>query len=125
VRALAWAGGFATAAAAANLRVRAGKHFYSDVVIGSAVGVAIGYVVPALHADAAPYVPSLGDIGAAVAGVIGGGLVSELLPLERHRAEPPRGPGRLAVRAALRRAHLQLGPAPIPHGAGVGLGGKL
>jgi membrane-associated phospholipid phosphatase len=125
VRALAWAAGFATAAAAANLRVRAGKHFYSDVVIGGAVGIAIGYVVPALHADGAPYVPSLEDIGAAAAGVIGGGLVSELLPLERHRGELPRGPGRLAVRAALRRAHLHLGPVPVPHGAGVGLGGKL
>jgi hypothetical protein len=107
--------------------VRAGKHFYSDVVIGGAVGVAIGYLVPALHADAAPYVPSLGDVGAAVAGLIGGGLVSELLPLERRGAEryqrsALRAPGRFA---ALRRARLQLGPVPVAHGAGVGLGGKL
>lgn len=121
LRALAWAGGFAAAAAAANLRVRAGKHFYSDVVIGGAVGVAIGYAVPALHADGAPYIPSLGDVGAAMAGVVGGGLVSELLPLERHRFDTTR-PGRLA---ALRRAHLQLGTVPVPHGAGVGLGGTL
>lgn len=129
VRAVAWAGGFAAAAAAANLRVRAGKHFYSDVVIGGAVGVAIGYVVPALHADAAPYVPSVGDVGAAVAGVIGGGLLSELLPLERHRDDTLRPAGRLAAlrRATSRvaRANLQLGPVPVPHGAGVGIGGAL
>jgi len=121
VRALAWGSGFAAAAAVANLRVRAGKHFYSDVVIGAAVGIAIGYVVPALQADHQPYVPSLGDVGAAAAGVLGGGVLSELLPIDRRRSDPRRR-GRLA---ALRRAHLHLGPAPIAHGAGVGLGGTL
>jgi membrane-associated phospholipid phosphatase len=122
VRALAWAGGFATATAAANLRVRAGKHFYSDVVVGAAVGIAIGYAVPALHAHGAAYVPSLGDVGAAMAGVLGGGLASELLPLERQAAvaPPPRGPF-----AALRRAHIHLGPVPIPRGAGVGFAGAI
>jgi membrane-associated phospholipid phosphatase len=126
VRAAVWAAGFAAATAAANLRVRAGKHFYSDVVIGGAVGVAIGYVVPALHADSAPYVPSLEDVGAALAGVLGGSLLSELLPLERHHDDsllpPVRPSGRLA---RLRRANLHLGPVPVPHGAGVGLGGPI
>jgi membrane-associated phospholipid phosphatase len=131
VRAIAWAGGFAAAAASANLRVRAGKHFYSDIVIGGAIGIAIGYVVPALHADGAPYVPSLGDVGAAVAGAFGGGLLSELLPLERRRIDTLRPAGRLAALrprgrfAVLRRASLHLGPVPVSHGAGVGVGGAL
>jgi len=120
-RALAWGGGFAAAAAAANLRVRAGKHFYSDVVIGGVVGLAIGYAVPALHADGKPYVPSFADVGAAVAGLLGGSLVSELLPLEVRR-DDSLGRGRLA---ALRRANLHLGPIPIANGAGLGIGGKL
>lgn len=120
-RALAWGGGFAAAAAAANLRVRAGKHFYSDVVIGALVGVAVGYAVPALHADGKAYVPDLAALGAAVTGVVGGSFVSELLPLEPHH-EDPLGAGRLA---ALRRANLHLGPIPIANGAGLGIAGQL
>ncbi|HET7502365.1 MAG TPA: phosphatase PAP2 family protein [Kofleriaceae bacterium] len=148
VRRIAWTGGFATAAAVANLRVRAGKHFYSDVVIGAAVGIAIGYAVPALHADGAAYVPSLGDAGAAAAGLIGGTLLSELVPLERGHASPLpsarrgsangragqpelarfRRPGRLARLAAFaarRRAHVHLGPVPVTGGAGVGIAGAM
>ena len=119
-RAAAWASGFASAAAASNLRVRAGKHFYSDILIGGVVGMAIGYAVPALHADGRPYVPSGADLGAAAAGVIGGGLVSQLLPLERRTGELRAG--RLAW---LRRANLKVGPVPVPSGAGLGIGGKL
>jgi membrane-associated phospholipid phosphatase len=128
VRALAWGGGFAAASAAANLRVRAGKHFYSDVVIGGLLGIAIGYAVPALHADGRPYVPDLGDLGAAMAGVLGGGLLSQVLPLE-HRRDDSLAAGRPAVAErprwprALRTMHL--GPLPVPSGAGVGIGGAL
>lgn len=121
VRTLAWGSGFAVAAAVANLRVRAGKHFYSDVVIGALVGTVIGYAVPALHANKGPYVPSLDEAGAAVAGVLGGSLLSEILPLE-HRADDSLGTGRLA---ALRRADLHLGPIVVTNGAGLGIGGKL
>ncbi|HSS00832.1 MAG TPA: phosphatase PAP2 family protein [Kofleriaceae bacterium] len=119
-RAAAWGSGFASAAAASNLRVRAGKHFYSDILIGSVIGMAIGYAVPALHADGRPYAPSRADLGAAAAGVIGGGLVSQLLPLERRPAELSRG-----RRAWLRRANLKVGPLQVPSGAGLGIGGKL
>ncbi len=120
VRSLAWGSGFAVAAATANLRVRAGKHFYSDVVIGALAGTIIGYAVPALHADKRPYVPSLEEAGAAAAGVLGGTLISELLPLE-HRTDDL-GQSRLA---ALRRADLHLGPIVVTNGAGLGIGGKL
>lgn len=118
-RAIAWGAGFATAAAAANLRVRAGKHFYSDIVIGGLIGVAIGYAVPALHADGEAYVPSLTDLSAAAAGLLGGSLVSALLPLERR----PEDNASARPLSALRRLHL--GPIAIPHGAGLGLGGVL
>jgi membrane-associated phospholipid phosphatase len=108
VRAAAWAGGFAAAAAASNLRVRAGKHFYSDIAIGGVVGIALGYVVPALHADGRAYVPSSTEIGAAAAGVLAGGLVSQLLSVER-----------------LRDADLSIGPIALSRGAGVGVAGTL
>lgn len=42
-------GPFALAATTASLRVVAGKHFYSDVIVGSAIGTAIGATVPLLH----------------------------------------------------------------------------
>ena len=120
VRAAAWGGGFAAATAAAQLRVRAGKHFYSDVVIGGVVGIAIGYVVPALHADRQPYVPDSQDVGAAAAGVLVGGLLGRLLPLERL------GDDAHASRLAwLRRANLRLGPVPVSRGAGVAVAGAL
>lgn len=40
---------FSLAATTAALRVVAGKHFYSDVIVGSAVGIGIGAAVPLLH----------------------------------------------------------------------------
>lgn len=126
VRNLAWGSGFAAAASVANLRVRAGKHFYSDVAIGAIVGIAIGYVVPALHADGEAYVPDLGDLGAAMAGLLGGGLVSQLLPLERPHDDVP-GASRVALRRRWSRAlrSLHLGPVAVPSGAGVGVAGAM
>jgi membrane-associated phospholipid phosphatase len=122
VRRAAWGSGFAAAGAVANLRVRAGKHFYSDVAIGALIGTAIGYAVPALHADARPYVPDAADLGAALAGLIAGGLVSQLLPLERRRDDEL-----VARRPRWSRAlrSMQLAPVAVPGGSGVGVAGSL
>lgn len=46
-----WIGSHALAATTAVMRVQAGKHFWTDVLVGAAVGSAIGYLVPALHGD--------------------------------------------------------------------------
>lgn len=43
------AGGLAAATATAWLRVRAGRHFPSDVVAGAALGALVGWAVPRLH----------------------------------------------------------------------------
>lgn len=48
-KALVWAGAAFAPAAVGYLRVRAGKHFLSDVVTGYAVGAASGLLVPILH----------------------------------------------------------------------------
>jgi membrane-associated phospholipid phosphatase len=84
---VAWGSGLAIAAATATMQVRAGKHFPSDVVIGSAVGIAVGYLVPALHADGKPYTPSGQDVAAAATGIVGGILLSSLVPLGKRRSE--------------------------------------
>jgi len=39
----------AAASATGYLRVRAGKHYWSDVVVGALVGGAVGLLVPLLH----------------------------------------------------------------------------
>lgn len=117
-RAFAWSGGLMLASATANLRVRSGKHFYSDVVIGSLIGIAVGYVVPALHADDKPYTPSGQEIAAGAAGVLGGLLISSLLPLEKRTSELDAGkPGLIKS--------LSLSPMPVTGGFGFALGGGL
>lgn len=118
-RALAWGAGLFTASAAANMRVRAGKHFYSDVLIGSAVGITVGYIVPALNADGAPYVPSGEEIAIAGAGIFAGLLVSQLLPLEKKRSEVTLDPKASVL------SRVQLTPVPMPNGFGFGLTGAL
>jgi membrane-associated phospholipid phosphatase len=42
-------GGFLVAGATAALRVAAGQHFVTDVLVGAALGTACGVVVPLLH----------------------------------------------------------------------------
>lgn len=46
-----WAGTLAAAAGVASLRVAAGRHFPSDIVVGAAAGAFFGWVVPRLHMD--------------------------------------------------------------------------
>ena len=44
-----WAGSLGAAAAVAGLRVAAGKHFTSDVVVGAAAGAFFGWAFPRMH----------------------------------------------------------------------------
>jgi membrane-associated phospholipid phosphatase len=50
-RTAVWAGLLSLAGATAMLRTRAGKHFYTDVVVGSLIGATMGYAIPRLHVD--------------------------------------------------------------------------
>jgi len=88
LKSFAWGAGFGVAAMTASLRVRAGKHFYSDVLVGSLVGMTVGYVVPALHADDKPYVPSGQQVALMGGSILAGILVARLIPLgDRDSAE--------------------------------------
>ena len=44
-----WAGSLSAATAVAILRVTSGQHFPTDVLVGAAVGSAIGYFIPVMH----------------------------------------------------------------------------
>lgn len=46
---LVWAGCLASATATGLLRIAAGRHFPSDVMVGAAVGSLVGWAVPRLH----------------------------------------------------------------------------
>lgn len=105
-RALLWGTGLTLATATANLRVRAGRHFYSDVVIGAVVGGTIGTVVPALHTGEL-HAPSGVEVAAMSGGLVLGAVVSQLLPV--GGANPP-------VRVA---------PLLMRDGAGIAFGGRL
>src|SRR5690606_29717337 len=88
-KAVVWALQFTLASATANLRVRAGKHYYSDILVGALLGCAAGYLVPALHADGrGVYKPSGVEIGAMIGGVLAGSLVSQLVPVKNDIAVP-------------------------------------
>jgi membrane-associated phospholipid phosphatase len=79
-RALNWAILSAGAAATAHLRVRAGKHFYTDIVTGALLGAAVGVMVPLLHGG--DYVPDAAEFGAAFGGLMVGTVAPLLVPTD-------------------------------------------
>lgn len=70
-RLLMWTSSMTLAAATAQLRVRARKHFPSDVLVGSVVGAGLGIAIPKLHSRPMSGVTLSWMDGAAV----GGGLL--------------------------------------------------
>lgn len=82
-RTAVWATGLALAGATSNLRVRGGKHFYSDVLIGSVVGAGVGLAVPWLHLHGQPGMHALGTSEwiAIAAAPLAGALASQLIPM--------------------------------------------
>lgn len=79
-RAAVWGVELAMAAATADLRTRAGMHFYSDVLAGAVIGASLGVLVPYLHGG--PKV-RLGkrEWLAIVLGPLAGIALGELLPV--------------------------------------------
>lgn len=112
-KALIWMIQLGMATATANLRVRAGRHFYSDVVIGAVLGSAVGFLVPALHAEGGVYRPSGLELGAMAAGVVAGTLASELLPVDEDILTP------------IGAGTLRLVPMAHDSGAGLALAGEM
>ena len=79
-RATVWGIELALAAATADLRTRAGMHFYSDVAVGAVVGSGIGLLVPYLHGGPRVHLSKLEWLAIALGPLIGV-AVGELLPV--------------------------------------------
>jgi membrane-associated phospholipid phosphatase len=84
-RAVMWGAELTLASATAMLRVRAGKHYYSDVFVGMLMGVGLGIGVPVLHG--ARYRPKPEELIAAGGGVVLGTTVAALLPFSQDPLE--------------------------------------
>jgi membrane-associated phospholipid phosphatase len=110
-RLVVWSSQLAFASATANLRVRAGKHYYSDVVVGALIGTGLGVLVPTLHGG--DYAPEGVEYLAAGGGLLLGVVASQLLPL---RSDAPRGGA---------KASWSIAPWASPGGAGVGARGAF
>jgi membrane-associated phospholipid phosphatase len=80
-RTAVWAGSLMLAGATSNLRVRAGKHFYSDVLTGAVVGAGVGVLVPALHLGGAPRALAPAEWIAIGTAPLAGALLGQLVPL--------------------------------------------
>lgn len=80
-RAAMWGVELTLASATAMLRVRAGKHYYSDVFVGMLMGVGLGIGVPVLNG--ARYVPKVEELVAAGGGVVLGTTAAALLPFDQ------------------------------------------
>jgi membrane-associated phospholipid phosphatase len=85
-RAAMWGTQFTLAGATANLRARAGKHYYSDIVVGAVVGTGVGIVVPVLHG--ASDAPSGSDLLAGAIGLGVGVATSQLAALGAEAFDP-------------------------------------
>jgi membrane-associated phospholipid phosphatase len=85
LRTIAWATSLTLAGATADLRVRAGKHFPSDVLAGAALGSAIGYAIPRLHYwGRGTRKLTTPEWVAIVLAPIAGLLLGQVLPLEKR-----------------------------------------
>jgi membrane-associated phospholipid phosphatase len=97
----------AMATATAIWRVRAGKHFYSDVAVGAVVGSTLGVGIPLL--EGVHHLPSATDMAFAGGGVILGGLAAVVAPFEED------------VTTALDRTRLRVNVVPLFSGRAAGV----
>jgi membrane-associated phospholipid phosphatase len=79
-RAAVWGTELALAGATADLRTRAGMHFYSDVLTGTAIGTALGVLIPYLHGGPKVHLDKLEWL-AIVLGPLLGVALGEMLPV--------------------------------------------
>ncbi len=104
-RALFWGFELALASATANLRVRAGKHFFSDIIMGAIVGAGMGLAIPRLHLDPpSAYRPTTSEYATMAAGVAVGSASAWLIPFSDEIAED------------LSSGPLLITPTPMPGG---------
>jgi membrane-associated phospholipid phosphatase len=74
------------ASTTAVLRTRAGKHYYSDIIVGAVIGTGLGIGIPV--ANGARYKPRASELIAAGGGVALGTTLAALLPFDQALALP-------------------------------------
>ena len=79
-RATVWGVELALAAATADLRTRAGMHFYSDVLVGATIGTGLGVLIPYLHGGPRLQL-SKREWAAIVLGTLAGVALGEFMPV--------------------------------------------
>ena len=89
-RTAVWATGLALASATATLRTTAGKHFYSDVLVGAAVGSTFGWGIPRLHGAKVKLSTSewVAIVAAPILGIVVASLVAETQHLDASTMPP-------------------------------------
>ncbi len=80
-RAVVWGVGLGLASFTAGMRVRAGRHYISDVAIGAVLGAGMGFAIPYLHAAR----PQDGWHTQEFVGIAGGLLLGSLGAALMHR----------------------------------------
>jgi hypothetical protein len=86
-RAAVWGFELGLAAATSRMRTRAGKHFYSDVIVGTIVGAGVGFLIPRLHGGPA-YSPSAVEWVVIAAAPLAGIGIGQLIPAKPTTLEP-------------------------------------
>jgi membrane-associated phospholipid phosphatase len=120
-----WGGEFLLAGITAQLRVRAGRHYRTDVWFGSLIGAATGVVIPALHGLPLSRVRA-SEVAVAAGAVlltnVGAELVDlcEVLDVMGACTEPRRAPPESELASA---AGLEWSLLPVALPGGVGLQG--
>jgi membrane-associated phospholipid phosphatase len=88
-RAVMWGVELGLAAMTANLRVIAGRHFYSDIIVGAIVGAGVGFGMPLMHESArGPLEPSGREWIAMGSGLVVGTFMAHILPLKHNIVVP-------------------------------------
>ncbi|ACY14336.1 phosphatase PAP2 family protein [Haliangium ochraceum] len=114
IKMLTWFIEMSLASATAQLRVRAGKHFYSDVLTGALLGSTIGVLVPLVHAgEDGVYAPSGLEWAAIGGGLVVGTALVYLMPIVDD------------IRVPLVDIPVQLAPTGDANSAGLSLVGQF
>lgn len=124
-----WGFSFLLAGMTAQLRVRSGRHYRSDIWLGSLSGLAIGLLVPALHGV------DLGRVRGSELGVAGGAFAVSMVLSEvidfcsaldaLHLCGLPRDVAVPLRDASLERPRWMFSPAAFPGGGGLMLTREL
>ena len=120
-RSAIWGAELALAGATANLRARAGKHYYSDILVGALVGTGIGMAVPLLHGG--DTLPSGDDLLAGAIGLLVGVGGSQLVALGAEAIDAGNTAGIAASNTAGIAASIALSPLPLASSIGAQLSG--